>query len=120
MSQRLRLALWLGFAFANLGLALFALLPLENVIPAEVAVLVAASVAFLLTTVNLFHPTRWSGYGYLLTGATSLYTIAAFYTTVDRDILNEFWVPPSTMTLASFAALGFAVHLLLEEDGPDA
>jgi uncharacterized membrane protein HdeD (DUF308 family) len=118
MTFRLRIVLWLTFVLSNAALIMFALLPMSNVIFAEVVVILLAGIAMVTVTINAFHPTVWSGYGYLLTGAVSLYTVLAFLFTASD--LSEEWVPAAVLALLSSSVLGYTVHIALEEDSVDA
>lgn len=115
-AKRERLILAITFGLTNVALFLFAILPLDTVLWAEVLVAAAATVAATLVGLNVSdraHKNPVVARGYLLTGAVSLYTLLAFWFTFDGDSI---WIAPVSLFLLADAAGGYAAHIILNGD----
>lgn len=115
-AKRDRLVLAITFGLTNVALFLFAILPLDTVIWAEVLVAASATAAATLVCLNVSdraHKNPVVSRGYLLTGAVSLYALLAFLFTFDGDSI---WIWPVSLWLLADAAGGYAAHIILNGD----
>jgi hypothetical protein len=116
-AKRERLVLAITFGLTNIALFLFAVLPLNTVIWAEVLVAAGSAIAATLVCLNVSdraHQNPVVNRGYLFTGAVALYTMLAFIFTGADDWGQITW--PVSIFLLADAAGGYAAHIVTAGD----
>lgn len=102
----------------NASLAVFALLPLNTIVWSEVSIVLLAGVAAILATLDWRRSKLGTGYGFLLTGVTALYTGVAFVVSFADDYAPNIWIP-TTFALATFATTGIGLHMVQDDHRGD-
>jgi hypothetical protein len=119
-SKRERLVLAITFGLTNIALFLFAVLPLDTVIWAEVLVAAFAAMSATLVALNVSdraNQNSWVRAGYLFTGATALYALGAFWLT--SDITTDWKVVLGIFLLGDIAG-AYAAHIVMAGGEQDA